>query len=675
MSSSGSAAGALRYGSRFIETEMGSALMAGIDCDPSNAEYEFRVVRDSFGKNDGIQVKTVIQSFTEGTDPKLVLEIAKETTEKYLELYGFNHQAAIYVHTNTSHPHAHIYLNSVDYKSGKKFTQHQDAIRFREVSDAVALEHGIEIVGAERKDREASEIEQKRKGISEADGKYSWKKDLKIRIDSALEVSEDMDQFSQFLEDLGVSIKDKNPANKRSMDELLFTFAIEVKGVAVERKSRGSKLDESFKLMKLEERLLDNKLVFTAVREAVSDSLKEVDSQEKFEEALGDRHVRVKKDSPELVFIYRDPVNEKVVEVPAKTLGESFGVKSISTHFPFVHSEVYEKTVDDLTIDEVKELYELRLLKTMADLHSENKPEEINLHSDIEWWKDEFVTFTNPYHREVDSLEVVGKQFEEMPRLDEVYQDISTFKNTWRSIKNKATDVYNYIVRKIKKDIKKDEFKIPSFKKLRILDSSEEIKSTPAEVVELREEIPVVDVEFDGKKLYGELKSDLLKQFGDDFELADLTYYIELDDFELNFALPPENVIKLNPDEKAAVADFLETESKNPDLEILRTLLQEIKEDLTAPEPTLEISKNVEAVIEHKTLETTPEPTVDALRTLEKLIADFEAETVVTPGEDAPLFPDLSPSPADEITLVDIDLSTRKTSRRIQKKSDYEMER
>ncbi|MEJ7530360.1 relaxase/mobilization nuclease domain-containing protein, partial [Staphylococcus hominis] len=78
-----------------------------------------------YGKEDGIQAHTIIQSFKPGeVTPEQCNQLGLELAEKIAP----NHQVAVYTHTDTDHIHNHIVINSVDLETGKKFNNNKKAL-------------------------------------------------------------------------------------------------------------------------------------------------------------------------------------------------------------------------------------------------------------------------------------------------------------------------------------------------------------------------------------------------------------------------------------------------------------------------------------------------------------------------------------------------------------------
>lgn len=203
--------------------------MRGLNCDPSNAEYQFDVVRrvhrKAMNDNEDIQARTIIQSF-KGTElsAEEVNKIGFETAERLNERLGDGFQAVVYTHGNTGNYHNHIIFNSVNCDTGKKYTLHYEKFEVEKISDQILVERGLETIDKQKEDI-VTLTEKKRR----AEGKYVWKDDLKERISTALDktlenYSETKDNIAEFKENLlklGVDVRERY-IKKR--DETLYSY-------------------------------------------------------------------------------------------------------------------------------------------------------------------------------------------------------------------------------------------------------------------------------------------------------------------------------------------------------------------------------------------------------------------------------------------------------------------
>ncbi|MCS6168333.1 relaxase/mobilization nuclease domain-containing protein, partial [Clostridium botulinum] len=107
-----SASRAINYAEKRAEKK------SGLNCDVDYAKSAFKATRSLYGKEDGIQAHTIIQSFKPNeVTPEQCNQIGLELAEKIAP----NHQVAVYTHTDKEHYHNHIVINSVDLETGNKY--------------------------------------------------------------------------------------------------------------------------------------------------------------------------------------------------------------------------------------------------------------------------------------------------------------------------------------------------------------------------------------------------------------------------------------------------------------------------------------------------------------------------------------------------------------------------
>lgn len=114
-----SASRAINYAEKRAEEK------SGLNCDVDYAKSAFKQTRALYGKEDGIQAHTVIQSFKPGeVTPEQCNQLGLELAEKIAP----NHQVAVYTHTDKDHYHNHIVINSVDLETGKKYQSNKNNV-------------------------------------------------------------------------------------------------------------------------------------------------------------------------------------------------------------------------------------------------------------------------------------------------------------------------------------------------------------------------------------------------------------------------------------------------------------------------------------------------------------------------------------------------------------------
>ncbi|HBK7061679.1 TPA: relaxase/mobilization nuclease domain-containing protein, partial [Enterococcus faecium] len=190
-----SASRAINYAEKRAEEK------SGLNCDIDYAKSSFKQTRALYGKENGIQAHTVIQSFKPGeVTPEQCNQLGLELAEKIAP----NHQVAIYTHTDKEHVHNHIVINSIDLETGRKYQsnkQQRDLVK--QANDDICREHGLSVP---ERDTAKLRYTQAEKSLIEKD-QYSWKDDLREKIEHAKEHTSDFKSFSEYLKESGIEFK------------------------------------------------------------------------------------------------------------------------------------------------------------------------------------------------------------------------------------------------------------------------------------------------------------------------------------------------------------------------------------------------------------------------------------------------------------------------------------
>ncbi|EKU45133.1 relaxase/mobilization nuclease domain-containing protein [Staphylococcus massiliensis] len=190
-----SASRAINYAEKRAEEK------SGLNCDIDYAKSSFKQTRALYGKENGIQAHTVIQSFKPGeVTPEQCNQLGLELAEKIAP----NHQVAIYTHTDKEHVHNHIVINSINLETGRKYQsnkQQRDLVK--QANDDICREHGLSVP---ERDTAKLRYTQAEKSLIEKD-QFSWKDDLREKIEHAKEHTSDFKSFSEQLEKSGIEFK------------------------------------------------------------------------------------------------------------------------------------------------------------------------------------------------------------------------------------------------------------------------------------------------------------------------------------------------------------------------------------------------------------------------------------------------------------------------------------
>lgn len=196
---------------RYVRNPQKVGAISSLNCslDPRK---EMLITRKLWGKNAGIQATHLIQSFegfecTRETANKIGLELAKKIAPSF--------EVLVVTHVDAKNVHNHIVINSVSYKTGKKFHQtnykkNKGKMRagdvnladVREANDQLCRERGLSVPEPKARNRR-NDAERR----IEARGQKSWRAELKSIIDEARKNSKSFTDFKTNLAKSGVEIK------------------------------------------------------------------------------------------------------------------------------------------------------------------------------------------------------------------------------------------------------------------------------------------------------------------------------------------------------------------------------------------------------------------------------------------------------------------------------------
>ncbi len=216
--------------------------VSGINCNAKRAYERMMATKKRFGKVGGNVAYHGYQSFQSGeVTPEEAHKIGMETARR---MWGDTYEIVVTTHLNTDNVHNHFVVNSVSFKTGRKFENHiSDHHKLREISDTVCLEHGKSVLkdatfyGGEKKDYW---IKKK--------GNMTHRELLKSDIDSAIAQSTNFQAFEYRLKDMGYAIQ-------RDMNYAHYS----VKAPSWKRAVRLDSLGKEYTPAAIRERLLDNR--------------------------------------------------------------------------------------------------------------------------------------------------------------------------------------------------------------------------------------------------------------------------------------------------------------------------------------------------------------------------------------------------------------------------------
>ncbi|MDD4494244.1 MAG: relaxase/mobilization nuclease domain-containing protein [Eubacteriales bacterium] len=187
---------ALRYTQNDEKTDKAMYVDA-INCPKKRAYEQMMTTKRRFGKMGGNVAYHGFQSFKSGeVTPAEAHAIGMETARR---MWGDEYEIVVITHLNTDNLHNHMVMNSVSFKTGRKFENHiSDHYRLREISDAVCIEHGKSVL----KDAPFYGGEKGAYWIHKSGG-LTHRDILKRDIESVLQYSRKPEDFQRRLKALG----------------------------------------------------------------------------------------------------------------------------------------------------------------------------------------------------------------------------------------------------------------------------------------------------------------------------------------------------------------------------------------------------------------------------------------------------------------------------------------
>ena len=171
--------------------------VSGINCGAKRAYNRMMATKQRFGKLGGNVAYHGFQSFKTGeVTPEEAHEIGIETAKR---MWGDEYEVIVTTHLNTDNLHNHMVVNSVSFKTGRKFENHiSDHYKLREISDAICR-------GRNKSVLENACFYGGEKGAywAHKNGKLTHRDILKRDIESVLELSGNPQEFESRLKVLG----------------------------------------------------------------------------------------------------------------------------------------------------------------------------------------------------------------------------------------------------------------------------------------------------------------------------------------------------------------------------------------------------------------------------------------------------------------------------------------
>ena len=186
---------AIRYVENDDKTDQ-TMYVSGINCSKYNAYNEMIAVKRRFGERGKNIAYHGYQSFAIGeVTPEEAHAIGKETAR---QMWGAKYQVVVTTHLNTDNIHNHFVVNSVSFKTGRKFRNGiGDRIELRKISDAICAERNKSVIQGNKF------YSNKKAYWVEKSGKLTHRDMLRKDVDEALSQCASFKEIEYYLKTLG----------------------------------------------------------------------------------------------------------------------------------------------------------------------------------------------------------------------------------------------------------------------------------------------------------------------------------------------------------------------------------------------------------------------------------------------------------------------------------------
>ncbi len=230
----------LAYASDGDKTER-QLFVSGINCDPVNAVREFNIVKQQYGKTEGVLAYHGYMSFAPGeVTPEQAHRIGMEAAEK---IWGEKYQVVVTTHLNTQCLHNHFVINSVSFLDGKKMQKEKAWFLNKKTMDEICKNHSLSVVENPERNPDAKYLLKQ-----DEEGKPTRYNVARQSIDEAIKNSRNMKEFARELGRMGYAY--------RLSDNLKYWTVIP-KGW--KKPIRLYRLGEDYTNERIRERLLENR--------------------------------------------------------------------------------------------------------------------------------------------------------------------------------------------------------------------------------------------------------------------------------------------------------------------------------------------------------------------------------------------------------------------------------
>ena len=170
-------------------------------CDSKDAAKQMQATKERYGKTDGIQAFHIIQSFS---PHEITPDVAHELGIRFIKEHLSDYEVVLGTHVDKEHIHNHITLNSVSFKTGKKYhsTAQSYYQQIHKISDRLCREYGLSVV-----------METSGKGITYAEWKLHEAGLMTLRelfdqdVEECLSLAMNLGSFYALMEDHGYAVR------------------------------------------------------------------------------------------------------------------------------------------------------------------------------------------------------------------------------------------------------------------------------------------------------------------------------------------------------------------------------------------------------------------------------------------------------------------------------------
>ena len=115
-----------------------------LNCEEYDPYSSMKDTKDYYSKNDGVLAYHGYQSFKED---EVSADIAHEIGVKFAEEIFRDYEVVVATHQNTNHIHNHFIINSVSFKTGKKYNNNRTNLaKLRQISDSLCEEYELSVL-------------------------------------------------------------------------------------------------------------------------------------------------------------------------------------------------------------------------------------------------------------------------------------------------------------------------------------------------------------------------------------------------------------------------------------------------------------------------------------------------------------------------------------------------